>query len=67
VFQQLVPYLVEVVVGLFGFLMLQILNRAQKDMHKLTESVDALNIKIAAILARIESHEKRIDRLEERL
>lgn len=59
--------LLQVLLGMIGTMTLIIGNKIAKDIHKLTESVDTLNIKLATIVERVDHHEKRITKIEERV
>lgn len=57
----------ELALGIIGSMTLIIGNRISKDIHKLTESVDTLNCRMATIIERVDSHEKRINKIEEKI
>lgn len=56
----------EVAAGLFGFMALGIAGWVARSISNMSESVEQLNIKIAVLLTRIDSHESRISKLEDK-
>lgn len=62
-----VDQLLQLALSIVGTMTLAIGNKIAKDIHKLTESVDTLNIKLATIVERVDHHEKRITKIEERV
>ena len=50
--------------ALFGFMALAIAGWVARSIDKMRASVEELNVKMAVIIERVESHEKRLDRLE---
>jgi len=62
-----VDQLLQLALSIIGTMTLLIGNKIAKDIHKLTESVDILNIKLATIVERVDHHEKRITKIEERV
>lgn len=51
--------------GLFGFMALAIAGWIAKSIDTMKEDLSELNCKIAVIIERIESHDKRISKLED--
>lgn len=51
--------------GLFGFMALAIAGWIAKSIDAMKNDLSQLNCKIAVIIERVETHEKRIDKLEE--
>ena len=62
-----VDQLLQLALSIVGTMTLLIGNKIAKDIHKLTESVDTLNIKLATIVERVDHHEKRITKIEDRV
>lgn len=56
---------VQISAGAFGALLLLIFDRISKDISRLTTSVESLNTKMSTVVTKVDSHEKRLDRLEE--
>lgn len=50
--------------GLFAFMGLAIAGWIAKSIDAMGKDLSELNLKIAVIIERVETHEKRIDRLE---
>tara|TARA_R110000868_G_scaffold242882_4_gene498492 strand:- start:3248 stop:3484 length:237 start_codon:yes stop_codon:yes gene_type:complete len=42
------------------------MNKGQEIMERAVESIERLNIRMAVVIERLEGHEKRINRLEEK-
>lgn len=59
------PHILEILLGCLATAATFIFNKAAKNLELLTVSVESLNTKIAVIVERVDSHEKRIDRIEE--
>ena len=56
--------LVESAIAVLGFFLVYLFNRLTQDLGKLTNSVEQLNVKIAVVISRLETHSERLDRLE---
>lgn len=56
--------LVQCLLASVGFLLSYIFFKASKDLNRITESLESLNVKIAVICEKVESHDERIKRLE---
>lgn len=56
--------IVQIILGAFGSALLIIFNRISHDIGRLTTSVESLNSKMATVVTKVDSHEKRLDRLE---
>ena len=56
--------LFEAILATIGFVLVYLFNKMTQDLSKLTTSVEQLNIKIAVICERIESHDSRIKNIE---
>ncbi len=48
-------------------ILLIFIKQALNELHRLTESVQQLNLKMAGVLPTVKAHEKRIDHLESRV
>ena len=59
-----IQMLFEAIVAGTGFVLVYLFNKMTQDLSKLTASVEQLNIKIAVICERIESHDSRIKNIE---
>ena len=59
-------WIIQAVGTLFAGLVSIIFHRMSKDVSRMTESVEQLNMKIAVVLERVDHHERRITRLETR-
>ena len=57
----------EVIMATLGFILVYLFNKMTQDLSKLTTSVEQLNIKIAVICERVESHDSRIKNIEEKV
>jgi len=57
--------IIQSVVALVGGLLVLVAKQAVQLLADLKRSIDELNVKIAVIIERVDSHEKRIARLEE--
>lgn len=53
-------------ISVIGSLALMIFSRVSKDLDKLISSVDELNVKIAVVVEKVNGHEDRLNKLEER-
>lgn len=53
------------VLGLIGGVLIAILKGLSMRFERLVKSVEDLNINVAVIVVKVNSHEKRIERLEE--
>lgn len=56
---------IPIVPYIFGFMALAIVGWVAKSIDRMSRSVEELNIRIAVIINQIESHDKRITRLED--
>jgi hypothetical protein len=56
----------SIVVSVLGSLALQVFGRVSKDLDKLITSVDELNVKIAVVIAKVDNHDSRLTKLEEK-
>jgi len=56
--------MIQLGLAIMGFLSLTIFNDIRKSIDKLMTSVESLNEKMAVICERVDSHEKRISRIE---
>jgi hypothetical protein len=56
----------SIVVSIVGSLALHIFGRVSKDLDKLITSVDELNVKIAVVIAKVDNHDSRLTKLEEK-
>lgn len=65
--EQLDVNLIEGVKLLMQFLVFPILMYALSQFKKMRESVDVLNIQIAVVISRLDTHEHRILRIEEKV
>ena len=54
----------QVGLALIGAMSLRLFSNIEKSLDRLTVSVESLNSNMAVIVERVDSHEKRIDRLE---
>jgi len=59
-----IQMLFEAILATIGFVLVYLFNKMTQDLSKLTASVEQLNIKIAVICERIESHDSRIKNIE---
>lgn len=59
--------ILQVALGTIGSMALYIGSRISQDLHKLTQSVERLNERMATIIERVDSHEKRISKIEEKV
>jgi chaperonin cofactor prefoldin len=59
-------YVLSTVLTCTGTLGLILFNQIVTQLRKMTESVESLNVKIAVVCDRVESHDKRIEKLESR-
>ena len=59
-------FIIGLLVTIIGSLGLIILNSMKEEMKTGSKSVEKLNVKIAVVIERIEYHDERIKRLEER-
>lgn len=59
-----IQMLFEAILATIGFVLVYLFNKMTQDLSKLTTSVEQLNIKIAVICERIESHDSRIKNIE---
>ncbi len=59
--------LFEAVLAATGFVLVYLFNKMGQDLSKMTNSVEQLNIKIAVICERVESHDSRIKNIEEKV
>lgn len=55
---------IQVGLALMGAMAIRLFSNVEKSLDRLTVSVEALNANMAVIVERVDSHEKRIDRLE---
>ena len=58
--------LLLVVVGYLFSQMNESMREAKEYLHKMADSVEELNVKVAIVIERTDHHEKRIAKLEER-
>lgn len=56
--------IIQIGLGVLGFLLVGLLSRIDRSLDRLTDSVEVLNKNVAVIVERVDSHEKRIDKLE---
>lgn len=56
--------IIQIVIGVLGFFLVGLLSRIDRSLDRLTDSVEVLNKNVAVIVERVDSHEKRIDKLE---
>lgn len=54
----------EVLLSCLGTLCVFFFNRISKDLGRMTDSVEQLNIKVAVVCEKIENHDNRIKSLE---
>ncbi len=57
----------EVLLSCLGTLCVFFFNRISKDLGRMTDSVEQLNIKVAVVCEKIENHDNRIKSLEGKL
>lgn len=57
---------VSSLLAMLGFTCVYILNRMSATVDKATESIEKLNTNVAVVIERIEYHDERIKKLEER-
>lgn len=56
--------IIQVVLAIVGTLISVIFNRIQKDIGKITESLEQLNVKLAVVCTKTENHERRLNVLK---
>lgn len=56
----------EVAKVIFGFMALAISGWVAHSIDQMRSSVENLNIKIAVVISRVEAHEKRLSKLEDK-
>ena len=54
----------QVVLAVVGFLLVYFVNQASGHLAELNQGVKELNVKIAVVIERVDSHERRISNLE---
>jgi predicted NBD/HSP70 family sugar kinase len=57
--------LLDLAIACIGTLLVVIGGRISNDLHRLTEAVEDLKLSMATTAERVESHEKRLSRLED--
>ena len=55
----------QLALGIIGAMAVFIGSRISNDLNKMTTSVERLNERMATIIERVDSHEKRITKIEE--
>lgn len=63
---ELIQLILGAVVAVLGTMAMIIFKNISDNIRTLTESVSALNVRIAVIIREVEQHSKRIERLEDR-
>lgn len=59
-----IDQMIEMALCVIGCLALLLFNDMKRTIEKMSDSIESLNQKMAVICERVDSHEKRIDRLE---
>lgn len=56
----------EIIITAFGAVLLYLLDQTRSHLSRMTESMESLNVKLAVICEKVDTHERRISSLEER-
>jgi uncharacterized protein YoxC len=62
-----IDQILQICISIIGFMIVFGINKISKDLHDIASSVDQLNYKMATIVERVDTHEKRINKIEEKL
>lgn len=62
----MIPNLPEIILALTGGMIAVIFTRISGDIKEMTRSVNELNIKIAQVILKLDHHEIRLNRLEDK-
>jgi len=56
--------IMKLTLGIIGVLLIRMIDKMEKSIGRLTASAEQLNVKLAIVCERVDTHDKRITRLE---
>lgn len=62
-----IKFILQLLLTTLGTMSVYLFNKISQDIKRMTDSVEALNVKVAVVCEKIENHDNRIKNLEGKL